>query len=81
LLRFLLIEAAHNAIRGDEDLHRFYFHLEARKNASVAIVAVARKLVLRLYRMLRDEIDYHQFRRRGRDARRAREDTCQAASG
>ncbi len=73
LLRFLLIEAAHNAIRGDDDLRRFYFRLEARKNSSVAIVAVARKLVLRLYRMLRDEIDYDQFRRRGRDARRARE--------
>ena len=65
LLRFLLIEAAHNAIRNDDDLRRFYFHLQARKNSSVAIVAVARKLVLRLYRMLRDEIDYEQFRRRG----------------
>src|SRR5258708_392232 len=50
-----------------------YCRLEASKNSSVAIVAVARKLVLRLYRMLRDEIDYDQFRRRGRDARRARE--------
>lgn len=81
LLRFLLIEAAHNAIRGDDDLRRFYFHLQARKNSSVAIVAVARKLVLRLYRMLRDQIDYDQFRRRGRDARRARENASQAASG
>ncbi len=81
LLRFLLIEAAHNAIRNDDDLRRFYFHLQARKNSSVAIVAVARKLVLRLYRMLRDEIDYEQFRRRGRDARRARENASQAASG
>ena len=74
LLRFLLIEAARTAIRDDEDLRRFYFHLQNRKNSAVAIVAVARKLVLRLYRMLREEIDYHQFRRRGRDARRARED-------
>lgn len=75
LLRFLLLEAAHQAIRGDEDLGRFYFQLAARKNSSVAIVAVARKLVLRLYCMLRDEIDYDQFRRRGRDARRARVNT------
>ncbi len=81
LLRFLLIEAAHNAIRGDHDLRRFYFHLQARKNSSVAIVAVARKLVLRLYRMLRDEIDYDQFRRRGRDARRAREDASPVTPG
>jgi transposase len=81
LLRFLLIEAAHQAIRGDDYLRRFYFHLEARKNSSVAVVAVARKLVLRLYRMLRDEIDYEQFRRRGRDARRARENASLAVPG
>src|SRR2546426_599416 len=35
-------------------------------------LAVARKLVLRLYRMLQEGIDYEEFRRRGRDARRAR---------
>lgn len=81
LLRFLLVEAARTTIRNDQDLRRFYFHLTARKNSAIAIVAVARKLVLRLYRMLREEIDYDQFRRRGRDARRAREDASQATSG
>lgn len=72
LLRFLLVEAAHAAIGKDEELRRFYFRIEIRKNSAVAKVAVARKLVLRLYRMLREEIDYDEFRRRGRDARRAR---------
>ena len=72
LLRFLLVEAAHAAISKDEELRRFYFRIENRKNSAVALVAVARKLVLRLYRMLREEIDYDEFRRRGRDARRAR---------
>lgn len=72
LLRFLLVEAAHTAIRKDEELRRFYLRIENRKNSAVALVAVARKLVLRLYRMLREEIDYDEFRRRGRDARRAR---------
>jgi transposase len=72
LLRFLLVEAAHAAIGKDEPLRRFYFRIESRKNSAVALVAVARKLVLRLYRMLREEIDYDEFRRRGRDARRAR---------
>lgn len=81
LLRFLLVEAARTAIRDDQDLRRFYFHLAGRKNSAVAIVAVARKLVLRLYRMLRETIDYDEFRRRGRDARRARENASQAASG
>jgi len=57
----------------DAELRRFCFHLLARrKPAGVAIVAVARKLAVRLYRMLRDQIDYDEFRRRGRDARRAR---------
>lgn len=75
LLRTLLVEAAWSAIRPGQDaeLRRFYFHLLARrKPAGVAIVAVARKLALRLYHMLRAEIDYDEFRRRGRDARRAR---------
>jgi transposase len=75
LLRFLLVEAAHRAVQPgqDDDLRRFYFHLLVKKNAAVAAVAVARKLALRLYRMLREGMDYDEFRRRGRDARRARE--------
>jgi transposase len=81
LLRFLLIEAAYTAVRDDEDLRRFYARLASRKNGAIAMVAVARKLVLRLYRMLREQIDYHEFRRRGRDARRAREDTSPAGGG
>ena len=74
LLRTLLVEAAWSTIRPghDAELRRFYFHLLARKPAGVAIVAVARKLGLRLYRLLRERIDYDQFRRRGRDARCAR---------
>ncbi len=74
LLRTLLVEAAWNTIRPrqDAELRRFYFHLLARKPAGVAIVAVARKLALRLYRLLREGIDYDEFRRRGRDARCAR---------
>lgn len=59
LLRTLLVEAAWRAIGPGQDaeLRRFYFHLAARKSAGVAIVAVARKLTLRLYAMLREEID------------------------
>lgn len=74
LLRYLLVEAAWGAIRPEQDaeLRRFYFHLLKRKNSGVAIVAVARKLALRLSCMLREGIDYEEFRRRGRDARRAR---------
>ena len=73
-LRFLLVEAGRSAVRpnGDEDLRRFFYQLSFKKNGAVAAVAVARKLVLRLFCMLRDQIDYDEFRLRGRDARRAR---------
>jgi hypothetical protein len=54
------------------DLRRFYYQLALKKNGSVAAVAVARKLLLRLFCMLRDQIDYDEFRHRGRDARCAR---------
>lgn len=75
LLRHLLVEAAHTASRHDPDLRRFYFHLLGRRNSAVAVVAVARQLALRLFRLLRDRIDYEQFRTRGRDARCARRQT------
>jgi transposase len=84
LLRHLLVEAAHRAVqsKADADLRNFYFRLvERKKNAAVAITAVARKLVLRLYRMLRENIDYTEFRRRGREARCARKAASPAAGG
>ena len=82
LLRFLLVEAAWSAVQHEEDLGRFFRRLRARKKPhAVAVVAVARKLVLRLYRMLREGIDYEEFRRRGRDARRARKWTSRAQRG
>jgi transposase len=84
LLRHLLVEAAQRAVhgQGDADLRSFYFRLmERKKNSAVAIVAVARKLVLRLYRMLREDIDYTEFRRRGRDARHARKPASPATGG
>ena len=82
LLRFLLVEAAWSAVQHEEDLGRFFRRLRARKKPhAVAVVAVARKLVLRLYRMLREGIDYEEFRRRGRDARRARQCASPAQRG
>jgi transposase len=75
ILRHLLTEAAQVAVRRGQDpeLNRFFFHLGKKKNHAVAITAVARKLALHLYVLLRDQIDYDEFRRRGRDARCARE--------
>jgi transposase len=62
LLRLLLVEAAHGAVRGDAELRRCYQRLQHRHSTGVAKVAVARKLALRLYWMLRVESDYAQLR-------------------
>ncbi|HKF46577.1 MAG TPA: IS110 family transposase [Terracidiphilus sp.] len=62
LLRFLLVEAGHSAVRKDAELARCYARLKHRHSTGVAKVAVARKLALRLYWMLRSQIDYAQLR-------------------
>ena len=66
LLRFVLGQAASHAARADADLKRIYFTLLHRRGRSKAKVAVARRLLVRLFIMLRDRIDYDEFLRRGR---------------
>lgn len=73
LLRFLLNEAGQTAARRDPELQRFYQRLLQRRDKPKAKVAVARKLLVRSFIMLRDQIDYAEFRRRGVAARVARE--------
>ena len=73
LLRYLLVEAAHTAVKKDDELKRFYHRLEARRGRPKAKVAAARKLLIRSYIMLRDEIDYAEFHRRAVAARLARQ--------
>lgn len=72
LLRFLLVEAGQVAIRKDEELKRFYHRLSKRRNKPKAKVAVARKLLVRSFIMLRDNIDAGEFVRRGVEARSSR---------
>ena len=72
LLRYLLVEATHTAVRHDEDLKRFYQRVAERRGRPKAKVAAARKLLIRAYIMLRDEIDYAEFRRRAVATRLAR---------
>jgi transposase len=66
LLRFALGQAASHAARMDPDLKRTSFTLVHRRGRPKATVAVARKLLVRLFIMLRDQIDYDEFCRRGR---------------
>jgi transposase len=71
LLRWVLGQAAPLAARADDDLHRLYRTLLHRRGRPKARVAVARKLLVRLFIMVRDQIDYAEFRRRGRIPRPA----------
>lgn len=57
-LRFLLVQGAAIAARGDKSLARVYARLKAKKHHGVAKVAVARKLAVRLYWMARTQKSY-----------------------
>jgi len=65
LLRFLWGEAGIHAVRRDPELERFYRRKLIQKGLGKARVAVARKLGIRMWIMLRDQIEYHEFCRRG----------------
>jgi len=71
LLRWLLVEAAVSAQRHDADWHRQYVRLSMTKHHGVAKVAIAHKLAVRLYWMLRSGEDYSQVRERGLHARQS----------
>jgi transposase len=72
LLRFYLVEAGQIAIRQDQDLARVYQRVLIRRGHAKAKVAVGRRLLVRAFIMLRDEIDYAEFQRRGVAARSSR---------
>jgi transposase len=58
MMRMLLVEAAQSAVRYDPQFRREYQHLCHSKPKAVAKVAVARKLAIRLYWMLRTQQPY-----------------------
>lgn len=65
LLRLLLVEAGHKALDKDAQLKQLYYRVLQRREKAKAKVAVARHLLVRAYIMLRDQIDYAEFVRRG----------------
>lgn len=65
LLRWLLVEAATMAQSKDPSWHRQYVRLSMNKHHGVAKVAIAHKLAVRLYWMLRSGQNYTQMRERG----------------
>jgi transposase len=71
LVRWLLVEAATTAQRYDPSWHRQYVRLSMAKHHGVAKVAIAHKLAVRLYWMLRSGQDYTQMKERGSHARQS----------
>jgi len=66
ITRFLLGQSAHISTRYDEKLKAFYKRLSKKKPKGVAKTATARKLLVKLSIMLRDDITAEEFDRRGR---------------
>ena len=61
MMRWLLVQAAQTAARLDPELRRTYQRLKFRRVSGVAKVAVARRLAVRLYWMLRAHLNYAQL--------------------
>jgi len=66
LLRYLWTEAVMHAVQKDPELRRFYRRKLIQKGMGKARVATARKLGIRLWIMMRDQIDYEEFCHRGK---------------
>ena len=65
MLRWLLVQAAMIAQKYDARWHRQYVRLSMAKHHGVAKLAIAHKLAVRLYWMLRSGQDYGQMMERG----------------
>jgi transposase len=68
LLRFLLVEAAQIAVRDDPNWRRKFLHLAMRRGRKIAKVAMARRLAVCLYWMMRKEWNYQQLLKFGSHA-------------
>jgi transposase len=64
MVRWLLIEAVYPAVRKDPALRQDYQRLKFRRGHAVAKVAIARKLAVRMYWMLRSGAEYARLVRR-----------------
>jgi transposase len=68
MMRFLLVEAAQVTVRSLPEWRSKYLHLMMRRGRKTAKVAMARKLAVRLYWMMRQGWDYQQWNRFGSHA-------------
>ncbi len=58
-MHWVLIQAAHIAVRQDKYLRRFCLRIAKRKGGKTAIVAVARKMLTAVYYMLKEEKEFN----------------------
>ena len=65
LLRFLLVEAAQVTTRAIPEWRSKYNHLMMRRGRKIAKVAMARKLAIRLFWMMRQGCNYQQVMKFG----------------
>ena len=63
LLRFLLVEAAQVTARSLPEWRSKYFHLGMRRRRKIAKVALARRLAVQMYWMMRKGWDYEQLKK------------------
>jgi transposase len=68
LLRFLLEEAAQVTVPSMPEWRGKYFHLAMRRGRKIAEVAIARRLAVQMYWMMRKEWDYQQLKKFGSHA-------------
>jgi len=68
MVRFLLVEAAQVTARSIPEWRSKYFHLRMRRGWKIAKVAMARRLAVRLYWVMRKQWDYEQLKKFGSHA-------------
>src|ERR1700730_11060110 len=68
MLRFLMVEAAQVTVRSLPEWRSKYVHLTMRRGRKIDRVAIARKLAVRLYWMMRKGWDYEQVKKFGSHA-------------
>jgi transposase len=68
MMRFLLVEAAQVTVRSLPEWRSKYLHLMMRRGRKTAKVAMARRLAVRLYWMMRQGWDYQQWSKFGSHA-------------
>ena len=68
IVRFLLVEAAQVTVRSLPEWRSKYFHLVLRRGRKIAKVAMARRLAVQLFWMMRKKWDYEQLKKFGSHA-------------